>query len=52
VVHTADSPTEARLDLVEKLDEIAPGDPAGDNGVVFGGPTGSDAVTEAIERSA
>ncbi|PSQ83296.1 MAG: hypothetical protein BRD30_13115, partial [Bacteroidetes bacterium QH_2_63_10] len=41
---TLDFPTEARLELIEKLDEIAPGDLKGNNRVVFGGPTGSDAV--------
>jgi diaminobutyrate-2-oxoglutarate transaminase len=47
--HALDFPTEARLDLVEKLDEIAPGDLAGNNRVVFGGPTGSDAVEASIK---
>lgn len=49
VVHTVDFPTEARLDLIEKLDEIAPGALAGNNKVVFGGPTGSDAVEATIK---
>ncbi|EJN57712.1 aspartate aminotransferase family protein [Halogranum rubrum] len=48
-VHTVDFPTEARLDLIEKLDEIAPGALQGNNKVVFGGPTGSDAVEAAIK---
>lgn len=47
--HSLDFPTEARLDLIEKLDEIAPGALAGDNRVVFGGPTGSDAVEATIK---
>ena len=47
--HALDFPTAARLDLVEKLDEIAPGDLAGNNRVVFGGPTGSDAVEASIK---
>ena len=47
--HALDFPAEARLDLVEKLDEIAPGDLAGNNRVVFGGPTGSDAVEASIK---
>ncbi|WP_231188140.1 aspartate aminotransferase family protein [Haladaptatus sp. DYF46] len=49
VVHTVDFPTEARLDLIEKLDEIAPGDLQGNNRVVFGGPTGSDAIEATIK---
>jgi diaminobutyrate-2-oxoglutarate transaminase len=46
---TLDFPTEARLELIEKLDEIAPGDLKGNNRVVFGGPTGSDAVEGSIK---
>lgn len=49
LVHTVDFPTEARLELIEKLDEIAPGDLQGNNRVVFGGPTGSDAIEAAIK---
>ncbi|WP_435180835.1 aspartate aminotransferase family protein [Halorussus sp. AFM4] len=49
LVHTVDFPTEARLELIEKLDEIAPGALAGNNKVVFGGPTGSDAIEAAIK---
>ncbi len=49
LVHTVDFPTEARLDLIEKLDEIAPTGLAGQNRVVFGGPTGSDAVEASIK---
>ena len=48
-IHTVDFPTEARLDLIEKLGEIAPGDLAGNSRVVFGGPTGSDAIEAAIK---
>lgn len=47
--HSLDFPTEARLDLIEKLDEIAPGNLTGDNRVLFGGPTGSDAVEATIK---
>jgi diaminobutyrate-2-oxoglutarate transaminase len=47
--HSLDFPTEARLDLIEALDRIAPGDLAGDSRVVFGGPTGSDAVEGSIK---
>ncbi|GAA0234793.1 aspartate aminotransferase family protein [Haladaptatus pallidirubidus] len=49
LVHTVDFPTEARLELIEKLDEIAPGQLRGNNRVVFGGPTGSDAIEAAIK---
>jgi diaminobutyrate-2-oxoglutarate transaminase len=48
-VHTVDFPTEVRMDLIEKLDEIAPPGLAGQNRVVFGGPTGSDAVEASIK---
>ncbi|MFC6874062.1 aspartate aminotransferase family protein [Halobellus marinus] len=48
-VHTVDFPTEARLDLIEKLEELAPGDLSGNSRVVFGGPTGSDAVEASIK---
>ncbi|WP_458209290.1 aspartate aminotransferase family protein [Haladaptatus sp. NG-SE-30] len=49
LVHTVDFPSEARLELIEKLDEIAPGELRGNNRVVFGGPTGSDAIEAAIK---
>jgi diaminobutyrate-2-oxoglutarate transaminase len=49
LVHTVDFPTEARLDLIEKLNEIAPGGLADNNRVVFGGPTGSDAIEATIK---
>ena len=49
LVHTVDFPTEARLELIEKLDEIAPSGLRGNNRVVFGGPTGSDAIEAAIK---
>ncbi len=49
LVHTVDFPTEARLELIEKLDEIAPDGLQGQNRVVFGGPTGSDAIEAAIK---
>ena len=49
LTHTVDFPTEPRLELIEKLTEIAPGSLAGDSRVVFGGPTGSDAVEASIK---
>lgn len=47
--HSLDFPTEARLDLIEALDEIAPPGLAGNNRIVFGGPTGSDAIEASIK---
>ena len=49
LVHTVDFPTEARLELIEKLDEIAPAGLRGNQKVVFGGPTGSDAIEASIK---
>ncbi|GGL65913.1 aspartate aminotransferase family protein [Halocalculus aciditolerans] len=49
LVHTVDFPSEPRLDLIEKLEAIAPGGLAGNSKVVFGGPTGSDAIEAAIK---
>lgn len=37
LVHSIDFPTEPRLELIKKLDEIAPGELPGNNRVVFGG---------------
>ncbi|RBI60350.1 aspartate aminotransferase family protein [halophilic archaeon] len=49
LVHSIDFPTEPRLDLIEKLGKIAPGSLPGNNRVVFGGPTGSDAIEATIK---
>jgi diaminobutyrate-2-oxoglutarate transaminase len=49
VTHTIDFPTEARLELIEELDSIAPGKLSGSNRVLFGGPTGSDAIEGSIK---
>ncbi|WP_247729929.1 aspartate aminotransferase family protein [Halovivax limisalsi] len=49
IAHTLDFPTEPRLDLIEKLNEIAPGDLAGNATAAFGGPTGSDAIEASIK---
>jgi diaminobutyrate-2-oxoglutarate transaminase len=49
LVQTLDFPTEARLDLIEKLNEIAPGDLTDNCRVVFGGPTGSNAIEATIK---
>lgn len=47
--HTIDFPTEARIDLIEKLNDIAPGSLPDNNRVIFGGPTGSDAIEGTIK---
>lgn len=49
VTHTVDFPTEVRVELIEKLDEIVPGDLQGSNRVLFGGPSGSDAIEASIK---
>jgi diaminobutyrate-2-oxoglutarate transaminase len=49
LVHSIDFPTEARLELIKKLDAIAPGELAGNSRVVFGGPSGSDAIEGSIK---
>lgn len=49
LVHTIDFPTETRIELIEKLNEIAPGDLADNNRVIFGGPSGSDAIEGSIK---
>lgn len=49
LVHSIDFPTQARIDLLEKLDEIAPPGLRGENKVIFGGPSGSDAIEGAIK---
>lgn len=49
VVHTVDFPTEKRLELIETLDSIAPGGLQGSSKVIFGGPSGSDAIEGSIK---
>lgn len=49
LAHTLDFPTEYREKLVEKLVSIAPGDMKNKSRVLFGGPTGSDAVESAVK---
>ncbi|ODR83269.1 aminotransferase class III [Haladaptatus sp. W1] len=49
LVHSIDFPTEARIELIEKLNEIAPGSLPDENRVVFGGPTGSDAIEATLK---
>jgi diaminobutyrate-2-oxoglutarate transaminase len=47
--HSLDFPTVARTELVKRLIARAPGNLKDDSKVVFGGPTGSDAVESAIK---
>ena len=49
LVHTIDFPTAARLDFIERLNDIAPGGLRDHNKVVFGGPSGSDAIEGSIK---
>jgi diaminobutyrate-2-oxoglutarate transaminase len=49
LVQTLDFPTEARLDLIDRLVDIAPGDLPDDARVIFGGPTGSNAIEASIK---
>lgn len=49
LVHTIDFPTEARVQLLEKLNEIAPVDLKDANRTMFGGPTGSDALEASMK---
>ena len=49
LVHTLDFPSTPRVELAEKLGEIAPGNLRGSAKILFGGPTGSDAVEGAIK---
>ncbi len=49
LAHTLDFPTEYREKLVEKLLLIAPGEMKNRSKVLFGGPTGSDAIESAIK---
>jgi len=49
LIHALDFPTTPRIKLAEKLVEISPGGLKGNSKVLFGGPTGSDAVEAAIK---
>ena len=51
IIHTLDFPTEARLEFVEKIRRVLPGSLKNNSKIVFGGPTGSDAVESAIKLS-
>ncbi len=49
IVHALDFPTPPRVKLAEKLCEVAPEGLKGNCKVLFGGPTGSDAVEGAVK---
>jgi len=49
LAHTLDFPSKPREELTRKLIEIAPGELKDNAKVVFGGPTGSDAVEAAVK---
>jgi diaminobutyrate-2-oxoglutarate transaminase len=49
LTHALDIPTPERIRLVEKLVEIAPAGLRGNSRVLFGGPSGSDAVEGALK---
>lgn len=49
LVHTIDFPTEARVEFIEAMDEIAPAGLGGQSKMVFGGPSGSDAIEGSIK---
>ena len=49
IAHTVDFPTEARIEFIERLDDIAPDGLSGNSKVIFGGPSGSDAIEGSIK---
>ena len=49
VTHTVDFPTEARIEFIQRLNDIAPKGLAGNSKVIFGGPSGSDAIEGSIK---
>ena len=49
LTHSLDFPTPSRAELVEELIKVAPGRMKGGNKILFGGPTGSDAVESSIK---
>lgn len=49
ITHTLDFPTKYRVELMEKLQEVLPGDLRNNAKIQFGGPTGSDAVESAFK---
>lgn len=49
VTHTIDFPSEPRIELIKKLNEIAPSGLQDNCSVIFGGPSGSDAIEGSIK---
>ncbi len=49
LTHALDIRTRERIGLIEKLVQIAPGGLRGNSRVLFGGPTGSDAIEGALK---
>jgi len=49
LIHSLDLATEVREELAEKLIKIAPGELQNNAKILFGGPTGSDAVEAAVK---
>ena len=49
LTHALDIPTPERIRLIEKLVQIAPAGLKGNSRVLFGGPTGSDAIEGALK---
>ncbi len=49
LTHALDIPTPERIRLVEKLVEIAPAGLKGNSRILFGGPSGSDAIEGALK---
>ena len=49
LIHSLDFPASPRVEMMRKLNEIAPGNLRGRAKVMFGGPSGSDAVEGAIK---
>ena len=49
LTHALDIPTPQRIQLIEKLVQIAPAGLKGNSKVLFGGPTGSDAIEGALK---
>ncbi|MFT4950279.1 MAG: diaminobutyrate-2-oxoglutarate transaminase [Natronomonas sp.] len=49
LTHSVDFPTEARIEFIERLNSIAPDGLSGNSKVIFGGPSGSDAIEGSIK---
>lgn len=49
MIHALDFPASPRIELMKRLNQIAPGELRGHARVMFGGPSGSDAIEGAIK---